>query len=101
MAVFSKASNVGLLATLKNLLAGWDAKIETDLATVTAIGDIAVHEDLRECALPVLQKITGIKGMILTPSALTLVVPEAQVDEITRNLHKALIGPRTVDDQCQ
>jgi acyl transferase domain-containing protein len=48
-----------------------------------------------------LQKITGIKGMILTPSALTLVVPEAQVDEITRNLHKALIGPRTVDDQCQ
>ena len=101
MAVFSKASNVGLLATLKNLLAGWDAKIETDLATVTAIGDIAVHEDLRECALPVLQKITGIKGMILTPSALTLVVPEAQVDEITRTLHKALIGPRTVDDQCQ
>ena len=75
-------------------------KIETDLATVTAIGDIAVQGSM-ECALPVLQKITGIKGMILTPSALTLVVPEAQVDEITRNLHKAVIGPRTVDDQCQ
>lgn len=92
LAVFSRSANVGLEASLTTALAGRDARVEPGLATVTAVGDIAAHADLRTRCLPVLAGMSHLRGMILTPSALTVVVPEAHADATTRVLHAALIG---------
>ncbi len=92
LAVFSKAANVGLEKVLRDLLVGRDAIVEASLGTVTALGDIAVHADLRDRCLPALAGMSHLRGIILTPSALTVVVPEAAVDDVTRVLHRALIG---------
>lgn len=91
LAVFSKAANVGLESALERALEGRAARVEAGLGTVTAIGDIAAHPDLRERCLPVLGSMSHLRGMILTPSAMTVVVPEDRVEETTRALHRVLI----------
>lgn len=91
-AVFSKAANVGLEKALRGVLKDREAIVEASLGTVTALGDIAAHADLRDRCLPVLSGMSQLRGIILTPSALTVVVPEDLVDDVTRVLHGALIG---------
>ena len=90
--LFSEAANVGLAGLLESALAGTSARVTPGLGLVTVVGDVAAHEDLRTRLLPCLQGMSQAKGMLVSPTAVTLVVPADQVDEATRALHAACLG---------
>lgn len=90
--LFSEAANVGLAGTLESALAGTAARVTTGLGLVTVVGDVAAHEDLRTRLLPCLATMSQVAGMLLSPTAVTVVVPAGSVDEATRALHEACFG---------
>ncbi len=90
--LFSEAANVGLATMLEDALAGTSARVTPGLGLVTVVGDVAAHEDLRVRLLPCLQAMSQACGMVVSPTAVTVVVPADAVDEATRVLHGACLG---------
>ena len=90
--VFSEAANVGLAGTLQAALAGRDARVVPGLGTVTVVGDIAGHEDLRARCIPCLRSLPSVLGLVATPTAVSVVVPSGQVDATAVALHAAFFG---------
>lgn len=91
--VFSESANPGLSAVLDEVLAGRNVRIRPGLATVTAVGDVAAHEDLRTRMLPCLEELGGqVLALFLSPVAMTLLVEAGVADEVTRRVHRWLIG---------
>jgi aspartate kinase len=92
MLVFSEAANVGLRKSLADMLRGEDAAVVPDLGTVTLVGDVAAHDDLRTRCLPALRVMPWILAVVASPTALTLLVPLEQVDPTQVALHQAMLG---------
>jgi aspartate kinase len=90
--LFSEAANVGLAGTLSDVLSGMTARVTSGLGLVTVLGDLAAHEDLRGRLLPCVRGLSQAAGMMVSPTAVTVVMPEALVDHAMRALHQACIG---------
>ncbi|HOU52515.1 MAG TPA: aspartate kinase [Myxococcota bacterium] len=91
--VFSESANPGLGTVLGEVLAGTRAGVRPGLATVTAVGDVAAHEDLRTRMLPCLEELGGqVLAMFLSPVAITLLVEGGVADLVTRRVHRWLLG---------
>jgi aspartate kinase len=90
--LFSDAANVGLAGMLEAALSGVPARVTPGLGLVTVVGDVAAHPDLRTRLLPCLQAMSQVKGMLVSPTAVTVVVPEGRVDDAIRALHAACVG---------
>jgi aspartate kinase len=92
--VFSATANVGLDGKLDEALARLDghARILPDLGTVTVVGEVVASDDVRRDWVECLCGLAQVKGIIATPTAVTVVVPSGMVDETVRMLHKACVG---------
>jgi aspartate kinase len=87
--VFAEGANVHLAASLETALNGRRARVTKGLATVTVVGDVAAHDDLRGRCLPCLNALGCVTGLVATPTAVTALVPAARVDEAVAALHAA------------
>jgi len=93
LAVFSESANPGLAAVLGEALGGGPVRIRPGLATVTAVGDVAAHEDLRTRLLPCLGELgADVQALFLSPVAVTLLVEAGIADDVTRRVHHWLLG---------
>ncbi len=89
--LFSDAVNVALEGHLQCGAALSGAEVLIGLGVVTVIGDVFGDEAVRRPMLDVLASLDELRGMVMTPTSVTVVLPEAAVDEATRRMHAACL----------
>lgn len=79
------------------------ARVQGGLGTVTVVGDALGAEDVRRAWTQCLRRFGEVLGVVATPTAVTVVVREDQVDDLVRALHEACIGRGEVKSrsECQ
>lgn len=71
----------------------WDgARILGGLGTVSVVGDVLGADDVRRAWTQCLRRAGEVFGVLATPTALTVLVREALVDDLVRALHEACVG---------
>jgi len=68
------------------------ARIWSGLGTVTVVGDLLGSPELRRRWASCVQSLGPVHGVVATPTAATVVLPEAQVDEGVRRVHEVCFG---------
>lgn len=72
--------------------AGDGARVQGGLGTVTVVGDALGAADVRRAWTECLRRFGEVFGVVATPTAVTVLVREDQVDDLVRTLHEACIG---------
>lgn len=62
------------------------------LGTVSVVGDVLGADEVRHAWLSCLRRLSCVLGVVATPTALTVLVPEGEVDDLVRALHAACLG---------
>lgn len=68
------------------------ARVQGGLGTVTVVGDALGAADVRRAWTECLRRFGEVLGVVATPTAVTVLVREDQVDDLVRTLHEACIG---------
>ena len=84
--VFSRSDNVALDGSLRNLMPD-GADLVTDIGAVTVVGDV-LGDPAGPGAMQRLRQMPGVRGLMLTPAATTILVDAGSVDDFTRLLHE-------------
>jgi len=63
------------------------ADLVTDIGAVTVVGDV-LGDSAGPGAMQRLRQIPGVRGLMLTPAATTILVDAGSVDDFTRLLHE-------------
>ncbi len=72
--------------------AGDGARVQGGLGTVTVVGDALGAADVRRAWTECLRRFGEVFGVVATPTAVTVIVREGQVDDLVRTLHESCIG---------
>lgn len=83
--VFSKSDNLALEGSMHATLPAGASLVE-DIGAVTVVGDV-LGDVAGPAAMQQIRKLDYVRGMMLAPSALTLLVDAGKVDEVTGMLH--------------
>lgn len=83
--VFSRADNVVLDGPMHGILPD-GATLVDDIGSVTVVGDVLADE-AGSAAMESVRRNPDVRGMMLTPAAMTILVEAGRVDDFTRELH--------------
>jgi len=87
--LFSDAANVGLTGQLGKAASLTGSSVISGLGVVSVVGDVFGCDEVRTAFLETVSKMADVRGLIATPTAVTVVLPEEAVDVVTRLLHRA------------
>jgi len=91
--VFSSERNVNLSAALEGVLKNLPGtELLTGLGVVTVVGEVLAADSVRPDALSCLSRIRHVRGLVATPTALSVLVPVEEVEDTVRSLHAACFG---------
>lgn len=88
--VFSRTDNLALDGFIKASLPDGATLVE-DIGAVTVVGDV-LADPAGSCALAHVRGIGHLRGMMLAPAAMTLLVDADKVDLVTRDLHEVFFA---------
>lgn len=83
--VFSRADNLALDGSMHGVLPDGASLVE-DIGAVTVVGDVLADE-AGPAAMDHIRRSPAVRGMMLTPTAMTILVDAGRVDDLTRELH--------------
>ncbi len=83
--VFSRTDNLALEGPLHDRLPA-GASLVDDIGAVTVVGDVLADQAGR-AAMEHIRSSANVRGLMLTPTAMTILVDADKVDDFTRSLH--------------